>query len=94
MALLQVYPWHVDTLLQMSEVYRLQSGEFVGHYQSSSETLTMSDIGAASDYAERALYAFDRCLLPGFNVSSGACRLDFDRVENRPMFTGLHRIIS
>ncbi len=30
MALLQVYPWHVDTLLQMSEVYRLQSGEFVG----------------------------------------------------------------
>lgn len=27
MALLQVYPWHVDTLLQMSEVYRLQSGK-------------------------------------------------------------------
>lgn len=27
MALLQVYPWHVDTLLQMSEVYRLQSGQ-------------------------------------------------------------------
>jgi hypothetical protein len=26
MALLQVYPWHVDTLLQMSEVHRLQSG--------------------------------------------------------------------
>ncbi|WVQ85913.1 hypothetical protein IAT38_008081 [Cryptococcus sp. DSM 104549] len=77
MALLSVYPWHVDTLLQMSEVYRLQS-----------------DIGAASDYAERALYAFDRCLLPSFNVLSGASRLDFDRVENRPMFTALHRIIS
>lgn len=29
MALLQVYPWHVDTLLQMSEVYRLQSGEYL-----------------------------------------------------------------
>ncbi|WRT70652.1 uncharacterized protein IL334_007650 [Kwoniella shivajii] len=77
MALLQVYPWHVDTLLQMSEVYRLQS-----------------DIGAASDFAERALYAFDRCLMPSFNVSSGASRLDFDRVENRPLFTALHRIIS
>ncbi|KAL1410047.1 hypothetical protein Q8F55_004049 [Vanrija albida] len=77
MALLQVYPWHVDTLLQMSEMYRLQS-----------------DIGAASDFAERALYAFDRCLVPGFNVQSGACRLDFDYVENRPMFTALHRIIS
>ncbi|WWC72536.1 uncharacterized protein I206_106498 [Kwoniella pini CBS 10737] len=77
MALLQVYPWHVDTLLQMSEVYRLQS-----------------DIGAASDFAERALYAFDRCLMPSFSVSTGASRLDFDRVENRPMFTALHRIIS
>lgn len=77
MALLQVYPWHVDTLLQMSEVYRLQN-----------------DIGAASDFAERALYAFDRCLVPGFNVQSGACRLDFDYVENRPMFTALHRIIG
>ncbi|KAE8541405.1 hypothetical protein D1P53_002764 [Cryptococcus gattii VGV] len=77
MALLQVYPWHVDTLLQMSEVYRLQS-----------------DIGAASDYAERALYAFDRCLMPAFSVVSGTSRLDFDRVENRPLFTALHRIIS
>lgn len=77
MALLQVYPWHVDTLLQMSEVHRLQS-----------------DIGAASDFAERALFAFDRCLMPGFNVQSGSCRLDFDFVENRPMFTALHRIIS
>ena len=28
MALLQVYPWHADTLLQMSEVYRLQSGKY------------------------------------------------------------------
>ncbi|XAO22280.1 hypothetical protein I312_101049 [Cryptococcus bacillisporus CA1280] len=77
MALLQVYPWHVDTLLQMNEVYRLQS-----------------DIGAASDYAERALYAFDRCLMPAFSVVTGTSRLDFDRVENRPLFTALHRIIS
>lgn len=30
MALLKVYPWHVDTLLQMSEVYRLQSGGVCG----------------------------------------------------------------
>lgn len=52
------------------------------------------DIGAASDFAERALYAFDRCLMPSFSVTTGASRLDFDRVENRPMFTALHRIIS
>ncbi|KAK4684026.1 transcription factor 25, partial [Tremellales sp. Uapishka_1] len=77
MALLSVYPWHVDTLLQMCEVYRLQS-----------------DIGAASEYAERALYAFDRCLIPSFNVQSGTTRLDFDRVENRAMFLAVHRIIA
>lgn len=52
------------------------------------------DIGAASDYAERALYAFDRCLIPSFSVMTGSSRLDFDRIENRPMFTALHRIIS
>ena len=56
--------------------------------------MVITDIGAASDFAERALYAFDRCLIPAFNVLSGSSRLDFDRVENRPMFTALHRIIS
>lgn len=92
MALLQVYPWHVDTLLQMSEVYRLQSGKLnVYHIE---RLLRILDIGAASDFAERALYAFDRCLMPSFSVMSGTSRLDFDRVENRPMFTALHRIIS
>lgn len=60
----------------------------------STSKLTLADIGAASDYAERALYALDRCLIPAFNVSSGACRLDFDRVENRPMFLAIHRIIA
>lgn len=94
MALLQVYPWHVDTLLQVSEVYRLQSGQFEHAHLHDFELMDFTDIGAASDFAERALYAFDRCLLPSFNVSSGTCRLDFDRVENRAMFTALHRIIS
>ena len=93
MALLQVYPWHVDTLLQMSEVYRLQSGKLTLATNRSPKADT-TDIGAASDYAERALYALDRCLISSFNVSSGACRLDFNRVENRPMFMALHRIIA
>ena len=93
MALLQVYPWHVDTLLSMSEVYRLQSGTGLATVERLNAD-SYADIGTASDYAERALYAFDRCLIPTFSVSSGASRLDFDRVENRPMFMALHRIIS
>ena len=92
MALLQVYPWHVDTLLQMSEVHRLQSGQL--SFPFDCDIADNEDIGAASDFAERALYAFDRCLMPSFSVTTGASRLDFDRVENRPMFTALHRIIS
>ena len=56
--------------------------------------LSLQTCLSASDYAERALYALDRCLAPSFNVSSGTCRLDFNRVENRPMFMALHRIIS
>lgn len=74
----------------MSEVYRLQSGTSL----LLTAKLTDADIGAASDYAERALFAFDRCLIPAFNITLGTCRLDFDRVENRPMFTALHRNIA
>ncbi|KAH8082189.1 transcriptional repressor TCF25-domain-containing protein [Filobasidium floriforme] len=75
-ALLSVYNWQIDTLLQMSAIYNQQG-----------------DIGAAADHCERALFAYDRCLAPGFAMN-GTCRLDFDRVENRPMFLALHRLVS
>ncbi|KAI5453261.1 hypothetical protein NCC49_006284 [Naganishia albida] len=75
-ALLSVYPWHIDTLLQMAAIYQQQG-----------------DIGAAADYCERAMFAFDRALMPGFSLN-GACRLDFDRVENRPLFLALHREVT
>ncbi|KAJ9102582.1 hypothetical protein QFC21_002983 [Naganishia friedmannii] len=75
-ALLSVYPWHIDTLLQMAAVYQQQG-----------------DIGAAADYCERAMFAFDRALIPGFSLN-GTCRLDFDRVENRPLFLALHREVT
>lgn len=52
-----------------------------------------SDIGAAADYCERAMFAFDRALMPGFSLN-GTCRLDFDRVENRPLFLALHREVT
>ncbi|KAJ9111726.1 hypothetical protein QFC19_001087 [Naganishia cerealis] len=75
-ALLSVYPWHIDTLLQMAAVYQQQG-----------------DIGAAADFCERAMFAFDRALMPGFSLN-GTCRLDFDRVENRPLFLALHREVT
>lgn len=55
--------------------------------------IVSTDIGAAADYCERAMFAFDRALMPGFSLN-GACRLDFDRVENRPLFLALHREVT
>lgn len=50
-----------------------------------------SDLGAASDYIDRALFAFERAFVPAFNVSLGTARLDFGRVENRGFFLALTR---
>lgn len=50
-----------------------------------------SDLGAASDFIDRALFAFERAFVPAFNVSLGTARLDFGRVENRGFFLALTR---
>jgi len=98
-ALLSVYNWQIDTLLQMSAIYNQQGGElptWTKHLLLLRPTHSPSgavDIGAAADFCERALFAYDRCLAPGFAMN-GTCRLDFDRVENRPMFLALHRLVS
>ncbi|CDZ98610.1 Uncharacterized conserved protein [Phaffia rhodozyma] len=73
-ALLQVYPYHTDTILQMGEVYRQQA-----------------DLGQASEFIDRALFAFERAFMPGFGVAHGNVRLDFDRVENRGFYLGVVR---
>lgn len=77
MALLQVYPYHVDTLNQVSEVFRMQG-----------------DNSNASDFTERVLFAIERAFPTNFNVLSGQCRLDFDRVENRSLWLALTRLIT
>ncbi|TIB75946.1 DUF654-domain-containing protein [Wallemia mellicola] len=77
MALLQVYPYHVDTLNQVSEVFRMQG-----------------DNSNASDFTERVLFAIERAFPTNFNVLSGQCRLDFDRVENRSIWLALTRLIN
>jgi hypothetical protein len=48
----------------------------------------------AADLIERSLFAFERSFSSGFNVTLGTHRLDFDRIENRPFFLGLHRHIQ
>ncbi|KAI0368457.1 DUF654-domain-containing protein [Pilatotrama ljubarskyi] len=48
----------------------------------------------AADYVDRALFAYERGFVGSFNFTSGANRLDFDRVENRPFFLALHRQVT
>jgi hypothetical protein len=50
-----------------------------------------SDLGAASDFIDRALFAFERAFVPAFNISLGTARLDFGRIENRGFFLALTR---
>lgn len=72
MELLREFPYHVDSLIQMSNVYKHQG-----------------DFAMAAEFVERALYSFESGFHHKFNILNGTCLLDFDRVENRPMFACL-----
>ncbi|KAL1938621.1 hypothetical protein VTO73DRAFT_11436 [Trametes versicolor] len=48
----------------------------------------------AADFVDRALFTYERAFVGAFNFTSGANRLDFDHVENRPFFLALHRQTS
>ncbi|KAI0771719.1 transcriptional repressor TCF25-domain-containing protein [Trametes elegans] len=48
----------------------------------------------AADYVDRALFTYERGFVGAFNFTSGANRLDFDHVENRPFFLALHRQVT
>ncbi|KAF8341438.1 transcriptional repressor TCF25-domain-containing protein [Cantharellus anzutake] len=74
--ILREHPWHIDTLLQMSEVAR--------HHEEHAQ---------ASDFVQRAIFAFERSFGSAFNFTAGSCRLDFDHIENRSFFLALHRHI-
>lgn len=81
MALFRVFPWHIDTLLQLSDVSRYQG-----------------DLGQASDFIDRALFALERSASPpfvaGLTSSSGPPQVDFLRAENRAMWLASHRNID
>ncbi|WFD34044.1 hypothetical protein MCUN1_000872 [Malassezia cuniculi] len=80
-ALFRVFPWHIDTLLQLSDISRYQG-----------------DLGQASDFIERALFALERAASPQFvtslTSSAGPMGVDFLRAENRAVWLALHRNID
>lgn len=80
-ALFRVFPWHIDTLLQLSDISRYQG-----------------DLGQASDFIDRALFAFERAASPQFvaslTSSTGPLAVDFMRAENRAVWLALHRNID
>ncbi|NXL06557.1 TCF25 factor, partial [Mesembrinibis cayennensis] len=72
--LLQMNPYHVDSLLQLSDVCRMQE-----------------DQEMARDLVERALYSLECAFHPVFSLTSGTCRLDYRRPENRAFFLALFK---
>ncbi|XP_019360914.1 PREDICTED: transcription factor 25 [Gavialis gangeticus] len=72
--LLQMNPYHVDSLLQLSDVCRIQE-----------------DQEMARDLIERALYSLECVFHPVFSLTSGACRLDYRRPENRAFYLALFK---
>ncbi|XP_064375916.1 ribosome quality control complex subunit TCF25 [Dromaius novaehollandiae] len=72
--LLQMNPYHVDSLLQLSDVCRMQE-----------------DQEMARDLIERALYSLECAFHPVFSLTSGSCRLDYRRPENRAFYLALFK---
>ncbi|XP_069491664.1 ribosome quality control complex subunit TCF25 [Ambystoma mexicanum] len=72
--LLQMNPYHIDSLLQLSDVCRIQE-----------------DQEMARDFIERALFSLECAFHPVFSLTSGACRLDYRRTENRAFYLALFK---
>ena len=53
----------------------------------------LADHSTSSDKVERAIFAYEKALCGAFNVTTGTCRLDFRRIENRAFFLAIHRTI-
>lgn len=95
--LLRSFPYHADTLLQLSEVYFHREGARRKCFCSFLPILTASsppEHSTAADFIDRALFTYERSFVGSFNFTSGINRMDFDRVENRPFFLAVHRQVS
>ncbi|KAJ1308852.1 hypothetical protein OPQ81_004540 [Rhizoctonia solani] len=62
----------------------LQIGEILKHQE---------ELSQAAEFVERSIYAFEHAFPVAFDIATGSSRLDFDRIENRPLFLALHRHI-
>ncbi|KAJ1919233.1 hypothetical protein H4219_002083 [Mycoemilia scoparia] len=71
-------PYHVDALLQQSEIIKQTGGDF----------------GQAGELIERALFSFENAFLAQFNPTSGSCRLDFRYYENRSFYLTLSKQVQ
>ncbi|KAJ2833511.1 hypothetical protein GGI24_000825 [Coemansia furcata] len=69
------HPYHVDALLQLSEILKQTGGDFA----------------EAGELVERALYAFEIGFAPRFSAVGGMARLDFRYVESRTLYLALFR---
>lgn len=76
-AILNMHPYHVDALLQLSEICKMAE-----------------DLQMASELIERVLYCFESCFHPLFNLSTGNCRLDYRKAENRSFFIALFKHLT
>ncbi|KAM6253065.1 ribosome quality control complex subunit TCF25 isoform 2-T3 [Porphyrio hochstetteri] len=70
-------PYHVDSLLQLSDVCRMQENQEM-----------------ARDLIEQALYSLECSFHPVFSLTSGTCRLDYRRPENRAFFLALFKHLT
>ncbi|EDV50400.1 transcription factor 25 isoform X1 [Drosophila erecta] len=67
-------PYHVDSLVQLSEVCKMTE-----------------DFALASELLERALLLLESSLHMNFSLTSGNCRLDYRRQENRSFYIVLFK---
>lgn len=74
-ALVYQRPYHVDALLQLSEILKQTGGDF----------------GEAAELVERALFAYETGFGPHFSITNGLTRVDYRQVEARPLFVALSR---
>ncbi|KAL0621681.1 Transcription factor 25 [Plecturocebus cupreus] len=96
--LLQTSPYHVDSLLQLSDACRFQEDQEMAR-DLVEEGLWLLCVAVApspgvSVPAERALYSMECAFHPLFSLTSGACRLDYRRPENRSFYLALYKQMS
>ncbi|XP_054735841.1 transcription factor 25 [Anastrepha obliqua] len=73
-SLIRRCPYHVDSLIQLSELCKITE-----------------NYSLASELIERAVLVLESSLHPSFSLTSGNCRLDYRRQENRSFFITLFK---